>query len=476
MSYIQIPFDARLNPKFKERVLSLLRDNSPEENVLSVCKSLSEENQKVYDSVDVSDVVHRLNMIESEIRKHLVNRRDITQQGLRALMTSEHQFIFSAAGVAKSLYARQVFSFFKHSDIFSIQFSPDTSPDDLFGAYDIEKFKKGEIYHNVEGSIITNNFAFLDEFMDGSDKLLRSLLNVLLERRFISGNQVEEALLHSAIATSNYMRVSETTEALLDRFLYKSFITPSKDMFTLLRIDKVYNDNAGLVVEPNADILVEMRELYVIKEIIRNKRSDFTIKIPIEMNYLKNLVVVAFEEEMKKYRDNYYISPRTITKSNDLMKANALLDGRMVVDKTDVEQLYYLFCTLNEPLDSDRSLLSQTLFSQVFKKRYQYFESVKEQLIPLLYIFEFMVQAQRDPKMLENSIEFIDDLAKHSVISNLFDMLKHPFMSKNEHNGLLNKSHLLEFVKSIKSSYNEINQFRDRVEIYIKEVFALLES
>jgi MoxR-like ATPase len=356
-----------------------------------------------------------------------------------------------------------------------MQFSPDTSPDDLFGAYDIEKFKKGEIYHNIEGSIITNNFAFLDEFMDGSDKLLRSLLNVLLERRFISGTQEEQAILHSAIATSNYMRMSETTEALLDRFLYKSFITPAKDMFTLLKIDKVYNDNAGLVIEPNKDLLVDVRELFVLKEIIRNKRPGFKITIPIEMNYLKNLVVVAFEEEMKKYRDNFYISPRTITKSNDLLKANALLEGRNTVNKNDVEKLYYLFCTLNEPLDNDRTLLSQELFQKVFQKRYQYFESVKNELVPLLYIFEFMAQAQKDLSILKNSISFIDDLAKHSIVSDLFERLKHPFSSNNEQTGFLNKSHLLEYIKTIKSSYSDINEFRDRIETYIKEVFSSVE-
>ena len=60
-------------------------------------------------------------------------------------MTSEHQFIFSAAGVAKSLYANQIFSYFRNSSVFAMQFCPDTTPDDLFGAYDINKFKKGEV-------------------------------------------------------------------------------------------------------------------------------------------------------------------------------------------------------------------------------------------------------------------------------------------------------------------------------------------
>ena len=213
-----IPRDARLHPDFLEQHLDRLKSGE-ESHPQALFQKLSAENLAYYENVNVDSVVARMKGIVAEIGKSLVNRSELTRQGLRALMTGEHQFIFSAAGVAKSLYANQIFSYFKNAGTYSIQFCPDTTPDDLFGAYDIEKFKKGEIYHNVEGSIITHHFAFLDEFMDGNDKLLRSLLGVLLERRFIAGHQSEESILHTAIATSNYMRMSETTEALLDRFL-----------------------------------------------------------------------------------------------------------------------------------------------------------------------------------------------------------------------------------------------------------------
>ena len=79
-------------------------------------------------------------------------------------------------------------------------------------------------------------------------------------------------------------------------------------------------------------------------------------------------VAVGFEEEMKKYRSNYYLSPRTISKCNDLLKANALLCGRYEANQYDVEKLYYLLCTLNEPLDENRNTVSQQMFNKVFQK------------------------------------------------------------------------------------------------------------
>ena len=476
MSGFRIPAEARLHSNFHQIVTPLIQQKAADSEIETKCNELIQENNSTMESINIKSVIKRIKLIEDEIGKYLVNRREVTKQGIRALMTSEHQFIFSAAGVAKSLYANQIFSYFRNSSVFAMQFCPDTTPDDLFGAYDINKFKKGEVYHNVEGSIVTNNFAFLDEFMDGNDKLLRSLLSVLLERKFIAGSQVEEAILHTAIATSNYMRISETTEALLDRFLYKSFILPSKDMFTLLKIDKVYNENAGRVVIPDQKTQIEILELFYLKRLIKNQIPDITIQVPIEVKYFKNIVVVAFEEEMKKYRQNYYISPRTISKSNDLMKATALLNGRFTVTEEDVEGLYFMFCTVNEPLNEEKTLISQDLFKQVYQKRLQYFHSIKDDLIPLLYIFEFMHQLQLSPEIIKNPIPALDKLTKHSIVGDIFERIKYPFMKADEKKVKLNKSHLLEFIDQFESDYSEINQFKNKLQQFIKEVFQMIEK
>jgi|SaaInlStandDraft_1057018.scaffolds.fasta_scaffold07717_2 MoxR-like ATPase len=453
-----LPADIRLHPDYE----NLKREGKLENPSPSLIEDLLEENRQFYQSVDADSVVHRLNNIVAEIGKMLVNRTTITRQGLRALMTSEHQFIFSGAGVAKSLYANQIFSFFKAARTFSIQFCPDTTPDDLFGAYDIEKFKKGEVVHNIEGSIISKPFAFLDEFMDGNDKLLRTLLGVLLERRFIAGNQVEEAMLHTAIATSNYMRMSETTEALLDRFLYKSFINPAKDMYTLLRIDQVYNRNAGQIQKPDPGRLIDLRELTAIKRIIRNQDEHRSIHCPIEIQYLKNMVVSSYESEMKKYRSGYYISPRTISKGNDCLKANAMLAGRKTVIEEDVEKLYYLFCTMNEPLDEGRTLLSQKLFKKVFRSRLQYFHSFQDELRPLLYTFEFLQEAHRNPGLLDKPIEDLQDGSK-GWLPDLVSSLRQAFGHREDIPFDHSRSSFLKLIEPCGEKNQELYDFKKQV-------------
>ena len=455
-----IPSEARLNPRFKSEVYHRLKAGENLAQLETLIQELIYENIEYYRNADIQDISKRMHRLDKVLRKHLVNRGETIRQGMRALMTGEHQFIFSSAGVAKSLYAKQLFSCFKNSDVFSMQFCPDTTPDDLFGAYDIEKFKKGEIYHNIEDSIITHPFAFLDEFMDGNDKLLRTLLGVLLERRFIAGAQVEEAMLHSAIATSNYMRRSETTEALLDRFLYKSYISSEKDLFTLLRIDQVYLHNTGHVSEIPEELKIKMRELVALKRMVLGKDETRKITIPTPIHFLKNMIASSFEYEMKKYRLDFYISPRTISKSNDLIKANTVLNDRQEADINDLEGLHYLFCTLNEPLEENGRLLSQHLFSDVVKSKRQYYRVIEKEIKPLLLYFDIINNIQYQPELLNQPMR---DLLVVNNNESFVESWLNFFSSsqQDKHQSLAgNKDSLIKKIEESPSHYREVIEFK----------------
>jgi MoxR-like ATPase len=468
---MQIDPDIRLHPEFRSRLLPLLAA-ADHRALAGEVERLRAENAAYREGVSAPDVCHRFQRISENIKRHIINREDITAQAIRALITGEHLFIFSAAGVAKSLLARQLFAYIRNSSVFAIQFSPDTTPDDLFGGYDLEAFKRGHIFHNIEGSILTHNFAFLDEFMDAGDKILRTLLGVLLERRFINGHQEEAALLHTAFATANYVRRNETTMALLDRFLYKSFISPRKDMFTLLQIDKVYNENAGQVHAPGEELQIDMRELHYLRDYVQNRLPDRRIEIAPEIEYLKNLIAASFEEEMKKYRNNYYLSPRTITKSNDLLKANALLRGSDEVNLADVQDLQYLFAVLHEPLGEDSNLCSEDLFKRVAEKRIRYFNSVREELIPLLYLIDFLHNAERDRQLLQTPLAFLRRSTKRSLLGDLWHRLRGAFGEKESNSVAENRDKIVTFLRNYKSQYNEIREFRQRTEDFAKRVFS----
>ena len=203
---------------------------------------------------DIPSIVALLQHHMKRISRNVVGRGEIIDQLIYAILTGEHILLMSRTGMAKSYLANEVFNIFENIRIFSAQASKDQTPDNYFGPYDIEEFKKGIIRHNIKGSIIEANLVLLDEFFDASDVVLRSLLSVLNERKFINGSEQIDVAIHSAIATANYMRLNEVTEAVLDRFIYKAIIPEDDDMYNRLLIDQAYAARKGKPENPKDKI------------------------------------------------------------------------------------------------------------------------------------------------------------------------------------------------------------------------------
>ncbi len=188
-------------------------------NLLNIqINSIEQISEFELDIIEISQEIHQFIYF---ICDNIVGRQEIVTQTFYAFLTGEHQLLIGRTGMAKSLLARQIFECFDGAKVFEKHLTKDTTPDNLFGAYDMVKMKHGKMIHNIQGSIVTADFAFLDEIFDANDMLLRSLLSLLNERKLVNGEQIVDSSLHTVIAVSNYIRASETLEALLDRFIYR---------------------------------------------------------------------------------------------------------------------------------------------------------------------------------------------------------------------------------------------------------------
>ncbi|MFA5933031.1 MAG: AAA family ATPase [Microgenomates group bacterium] len=302
-------------------------------------------------SLDTFEAVDSLKGAMKNVSQRVVGRDKLVSQTLLALLTKEHQLIFARPGTAKSLYGKTVFGQFENAQTFSIQLSQGTTEEKLIGAYDLAMFNDGILWNKTEGSIITANFAFLDEFMDANDMVLRTLLGILNEREFINGQQHEKAKLHTAIATTNYLRVTDASEAVLDRMLFKARLNPEVDIFDQVLIDRVYSKHNGHVVAP--DQYIPMEVLAELSGIVNGDNPNRLITASNAVLFLKNQLIRNFVEgvyEQRKQKDSKanrpYISPRTIAKSRNTLNASALLHGRFEVTGQDLSTLRYLLTTV----------------------------------------------------------------------------------------------------------------------------------
>jgi len=271
----------------------------------------------------------------------LVDRDRELRQLMYALLTKEHMLLMGKPGTAKSLFAINAFSSVKGAEIFQIHLTKQTTEEYVFGPLNIVELKKGKILHNTKGSILTADFAFLDEFFDASDVLLRSLLGVLNERLWLKGSQRVKAKLHTAILTSNYQRESKITQAILDRIVFKCEVNPSTKTSRRL---KIYNN---FIDKPNFKVpeIIDLSKLDKISKEIENPNS---IKFTKDILEVYDEFLMEFTKETKKY-----ISPRTANKALKVLKASAFLDKRDKVKYSDIEELKYVFCILNKRMEEE---------------------------------------------------------------------------------------------------------------------------
>jgi MoxR-like ATPase len=304
--------------------------------------------------LDPHRIIEQVKGAFSPLERDLVGFGPLLIQAIYALLTRENLLVFSPAGTAKTLCAGLIFSRIRGAAVFDTQMSKGTLAEELFGSVDIEQMKRGRVTHNTRNTLVDADLAFIDEFFDANDMVLRALLGIFNERVFKKGSQFERARLHTGIAAANYLRANEVTEAVLDRFLFRALIAPDYSPFTLLAIDGAFQRHYGRqeAIEPGGQI--PMEHLSYLADIVCGFSPRLKIVVPPHVLFLKNALINRYREllgespEADRKRP-LYISPRTYAKSRVVLHAAALLRGRMEVVAEDLSQLKYAVTAVGGP-------------------------------------------------------------------------------------------------------------------------------
>ena len=408
---------------------------------------------------DIPTIVEYLNWHMGNVGEIVIGRGEIIRQAIYAILTGEHMLLLSRTGMAKSYLATSIFNIFEGARIFAAQASKDQTPDNYFGPYNIDEFRKGRIRHNIKGSVIEANFVFLDEFFDASDVVLRSLLSVLNERKFINGSEQIDAAVHTTIATANYMRMNEVTEAVLDRFTYKSIIPEDNNVYNQLLIDQTYTISRGKPTEPDKKIF--FNQILFLHDIITNKNRDIKIEVPEFIYFMKNVFVTKFVSEMRKNDQNFFISPRKQAKLSDFLRASAIVNNRFTVNMDDIRDMYLALCTLNSYTsikNLDKS--EKDLYLDVYQKTMNHFKAngALAQIEFLLGIRTIFEEIKNDPEKRDLILK------KSSLLDNLKNLFKLVFTGRRkDEDDEITLDSLKKSVFDVTSSVEEVNELKNGI-------------
>ena len=402
----------------------------------------------------LEEIALTIKQAQEFVARRVINREEVIEQAFCAFLTGEHLLLQSRTGAGKSLLAEQLFACIEGARTFRVQASKEQQPDTYFGGLDIEKLKTGKIFHNTEGSLVESEFGFIDEIFDANDFTLRALLSLLNERRLIRGVQNVEAHIHTVIAATNYLRISEVTEAILDRFLFKAIVLPDKDPLIQFKIGVQYSQHSN-------------NHLYRLKRMINGLDSTYEFRISAEMLYFTNLVIRHYEfarnrglrEKFKGHQSNeysdFYISPRTQAKALDLLRALAFLDGRTLADSQDVRKLSLIFATAGLP---EETHLFDKSFTAVFNSLNA--GNGFEQIRTLIAYESLLEQIEKDPLILQQPLD--KTLSNSQLRRSLLDWIKDALQI--DHTVQQNKKILESFLKNLIPVCDEVRELKNSLE------------
>lgn len=284
----------------------------------------------------------KIQSLIEEMNEIFPGRENLLEQIKYALLTKEHVLTFGPTGTGKSDLIRTLYGAIEGSEVFSIGLSKFMPEGYLIGMADPTILKnEGWFYHRPEGTILSADFADLDEFFDANSSLQRMLLGILNEREFKRGRQHEEAKLHTALASTNAdpndeVRNDGNLSAVVDRFLFRCKVVYLQSSDQRRRMYAKYLSGAT----PQTKLTLE--DLQCISDIVVDA-NQITSPVFIE---LYEEITEAFKAKIKPgTKDNpLVISDRRLAKALQVIEAEALLNGRYEVEPEDIYSARWVFC------------------------------------------------------------------------------------------------------------------------------------
>ena len=189
----------------------------------------------------------------------------------------------------------------------------------------------------------------MDEIFKANSAILNTLLTILNERKFDNGaGRRVSCPLKCVIGASNELPDSDELDALLDRFLLRSYVTPVSDD-GLIELLSAKISNTAPATDSNVINLLD-EEISKVSTVLDN--------VSIGQN-----ICILIRDLRTFLRDelDIYVSDRRLVKACRLLKVSAATNGRRRVDCIDCLLLQHVLWKYPEQRDTIREWLWENM-------------------------------------------------------------------------------------------------------------------
>ena len=304
----------------------------------------------------------RTRVIEAEISKAIIGQKQVILQLLTAIISKGHVLMIGMPGLAKTMMIRTL------SEVLDlkfrrIQFTPDLMPSDITGTdvLEVDEQTGKKEYRFIQGPIFTN-ILLADEINRTPPKTQAALLEAMQEQRVTaSGQTYQLAPPFFVLATQNPLEQEGTyplPEAQLDRFMFSVYIDypTEQDEETIAKVTTGQRQVELQKVLTGAEILK-------LQDVVRGMPvSDHVVKFATRLVRATRPADARAPEFIKKWI-HCGAGPRASQFLVIAAKANAVIDGRLLVTADDVRnaarsvlrhRMFTNFTADSEGMDTDK--------------------------------------------------------------------------------------------------------------------------
>ena len=295
----------------------------------------------------------KLKKLGEHLEGGLVGRRDHARMLLLAAVAGENALLFGPPGTAKSLLARRLKDCFADEvRYFECLLTKFSMPEEVFGPVSLKGLEQ-DIFRRVYDRYMPGaGVAFIDETFKANSAILNSMLMILNEREFDTGNERIKVPLRCVVGASNEMPKESELEALYDRFIIRMRVDRLQDEEQLTQ----FLTNTAEYVAPEASLRLTKAELEAIAKAAK--------ALPVEDPVIELLV------ELREWchGKGIKISDRRLVKIKQLLQVAATTSGRESASLSDAWVIRH--CAWDDFTTDQAEKLAEWLDSRIDKQQH----------------------------------------------------------------------------------------------------------